>query len=125
MSTIYDKLGGEPAIDAAVDIFYVKVLADDRIKHFFVGVDMDKQRDHQKKFLTFAFGGPSNYSGRSMGPAHAKLVQDMGLNDTHFDAVVENLAATLTELGVPDELIGEVAAVAESVRADVLGKATA
>ncbi|WP_309379861.1 group I truncated hemoglobin [Cerasicoccus frondis] len=125
MSTLYDKLGGEPAIDAAVDIFYVKVLADDRIKHFFVGIDMDKMRDHQKKFLTFAFGGPSQYSGRSMGPAHAHLVKEMGLNDTHFDAVVENLGATLTELGVPSDLIAEAAGIAESVRADVLGKAIA
>ncbi|MEO0794929.1 MAG: group 1 truncated hemoglobin [Verrucomicrobiota bacterium] len=125
MSTLYDKLGGEPAIDAAVDIFYVKVLADDRIKHFFEGIDMDKMRDHQKKFLTFAFGGPSRYSGRSMGPAHARLVEEMGLNDTHFDAVIENLGATLVELNVPEELINEAAGIALSVRDDVLGRAPA
>ncbi len=125
MSSLYDRLGGEPAIDAAVDIFYVKVLADDRIKHFFVGVDMDKQRDHQKKFLTFAFGGPSEYTGRSMGPAHAHLVKEMGLNETHFDAVIENLGATLVELNVPEELIAEAAGIAESVRDQVLGRVSA
>jgi hemoglobin len=46
----------------------------------------------------------------------------MGLNDSHFDAVVENLAITLTELGVSDALIGQVAAIAETTRVDVLGK---
>ncbi|MGB1061385.1 MAG: truncated hemoglobin, partial [Ketobacter sp.] len=40
MSTLYEKIGGEPAVDAAVDLFYKKVLADERIKHFFEGVDM-------------------------------------------------------------------------------------
>jgi len=122
MSSIYEKLGGEPAIDAAVDLFYVKVLADDRIKHFFEGIPMDHMRDHQKKFLTVALGGPNNYSGRGMKAAHSRLVNEMGLNDSHFDAVMENLGATLTELGVPADLIGEAAAIAESTREQVLGR---
>jgi hemoglobin len=120
--SIYDQLGGAPAIDAAVDIFYTKVLADDRIKHFFASTDMEKRRGHQKKFLTFAFGGPANYSGRGMRQAHAKLVQDMGLTDVHFDAVIELLGGTLKELGVADDLIGQVAETAETLRADILGR---
>ncbi|MGB0258737.1 MAG: group I truncated hemoglobin [Coraliomargarita sp.] len=124
MSSIYERIGGEPAIDAAVDLFYVKVLADDRIKHFFDGIPMDRMHGHQKKFLTMALGGPSNYDGRGMAAAHARLVSEMGLNDTHFDAVIENLGATLTELGVPGDLIGEAAAVAQSTREQVLGRAS-
>lgn len=111
-------------MDAAVDIFYRKVLSDDRIAHFFDGVDMERQAAKQKAFLTMAFGGPNNYTGRDMRRAHAHLVAQ-GLNDMHFDAVVEDLAATLQELGVSAERIGEVAAVAESVRADVLGRGAA
>lgn len=122
MQSIFDKLGGEPAMDAAVDLFYEKVLADARIKHFFANTDMDKQRDHQKKFLSFAFGGAANYTGRGMREAHAELVEKMGLDESHFDAVMENLAATLQELQVPAEIIGEAAAVAESVRNEVLGR---
>ncbi len=122
MSTLFEKLGGAPAVDAAVDKFYVKVLADDRIKHFFENTDMKKQANHQKKFLTFAFGGPAEYSGRGMREAHKKLVEEMGLKDEHFDAVIENLGATLKELGVPDDLIGEVAAIGETTRNDILGK---
>jgi len=119
--SLYEKLGGEAAVNAAVDIFYRKVLADDRIARFFEGVDMDAQASKQKAFLTMAFGGPNNYSGKDMRDGHAHLVKD-GLNDTHFDAVVENLGATLKELGVSDDLIGEVAATAETTRNDVLGK---
>jgi hemoglobin len=120
-ATLFEQLGGEAAVDAAVDIFYRKVLADHRINRFFDNVDMDKQAAKQKAFLTMAFGGPANYSGKDMRDGHAKLVK-MGLDDSHFDAVIENLAATLTELGVSQELIGQVAAIAETTRADVLGK---
>jgi hemoglobin len=119
--SLYERLGGEAAVNAAVDIFYRKVLADDRINMFFEGVDMDNQAAKQKAFLTMAFGGPHNYTGEDMRKGHAHLVEK-GLNDSHFDAVMENIAATLKELNVPDDLIAEAAAIAESTRNDVLGK---
>ena len=118
MTTIYEQLGGEGAMGAAVDIFYRKVLADDRISQFFDSVDMDRQAQKQKAFLTMVLGGPSAYTGKDMRAAHARF----GLTDVHFDAVVENLGATLKELGVADGLIAEVAAVAETTRKDVLGQ---
>ena len=118
---LFDRLGGDAAVNAAVDIFYRKVLADDRISEFFDGVDMDKQAAKQKAFLTMAFGGPNSYTGEDMRKGHAHLVE-RGLSDSHFDAVMENLGATLQELNVPGELIAEAAAIAESTRNDVLGK---
>lgn len=121
MSSLFEKIGGRDAVNAAVDVFYKKVLADDRINKFFDGIDMDTQRKKQIMFLTYAFGGPNNYDGKNMRDAHAKLVEQ-GLNDSHFDAVVENLGATLKELGVADDLIQEAAGIAETTRADVLGK---
>ena len=119
--TLFERIGGEPAVDAAVDRFYEKVLSDERIKHFFDTVDMDRQRRKQKNFLTYAFGGPVNYSGKSMRAAHAKLVSEQGLNESHFTAVAEHLQATLEDLGVPEDLIGEVMAIAGSTHDDVLG----
>jgi hemoglobin len=119
--SLFDKIGGEAAVNAAVDIFYRKVLADDRINEFFEGVDMEAQAAKQKSFLTVAFGGPNKYSGKDMRDGHAHLVA-RGLNDSHFDAVMENLGATLQELNVPGDLIAQAAAIAESTRADVLGK---
>lgn len=104
-----------------MDIFYRKVLKDNRIKHFFDGVDMSKQAAKQKAFLTMAFGGPHNYTGEDMRRGHAHLVA-RGLSDAHFDAVMGHIGATLTELKVPGELIAQAAAIAESTRKDVLGK---
>ena len=66
---------------------------------------MKRQAQHQKLFLTYAFGGAPNYPGKSMRAAHERLVNEMGLTDEHFDAVLENLGATLQDLGVPDDLI--------------------
>lgn len=119
--SLYAQLGGEPAVDAAVDIFYRKVLSDERISHFFDDVDIEKQAAKQKAFLTMAFGGPHRYTGQDMRRAHAHLVP-RGLDDSHVDAVVENLAATLRELGVRDELIAQVGAIAETTRSDVLNR---
>ncbi len=119
--SLYEKIGGEAAVNAAVDIFYRKVLADPRINHWFEGMDMEAQSAKQKAFLTFAFGGPNNYSGKDMRAGHAHLVAK-GLNDADFDAVMDNLGATLTELKVPADLIAEAAAIAESTRNDVLGR---
>ena len=119
--TLFEQLGGEAAVDAAVDIFYGKVLADYRINRFFNGVDMEKQAVKQKAFLTMAFGGPVNYTGKDMRDGHAKLVK-MGLDDSHFDAVMENLKNTLAELQVPQNLIDQVDALAETTRADVLSR---
>ncbi len=119
--SLFEQLGGEAAIDAAVDIFYRKVLADYRINRFFDNSDMEKQAAKQKAFLTMAFGGPNNYTGTDMRTAHAHLVK-MGLDDSHFDAVMEHLTATLQELNAPVALIAQVTTIAEGARNDVLGR---
>lgn len=112
MPTLFEKLGGAEAVNLAVDKFYERVLQDERINHFFANTDMVKQRAHQKAFLTYAFGGTDKYDGRQMRAAHKELVEKQGLKGEHFDAVAENLMATLREMGVSEDLLGEVAAVA-------------
>jgi hemoglobin len=121
MSTLYERLGGEAAVDKAVDIFYRKVLSDERVNDFFDTVDMDKQAAKQKAFLTMVFGGPNSYSGLDMRQGHKHLVA-RGLNDSHVDTIIELLGGTLKELGATDADIAEVAALANSVRDDVLDR---
>jgi hemoglobin len=120
-STLFERLGGADAVNAAVDIFYRKVLADDRVNYFFDGVDMEKQIQKQKGFLTMVFGGPNNYTGKDMREGHRHLLKK-GLNDSHVDIIIEHLGATLKELGAKDGDINEVAAIANSVRDDVLDR---
>lgn len=114
--SIYEAIGGAAAVDAAVDIFYRKVLSDDRIDTFFDTVDMESQHAKQKAFLTVAFGGPNEYTGKDMRDAH----KHMNLTEEHFGAVVENLVATLNELSVPQEHIDSICEVCLTVKDDVL-----
>lgn len=63
-STLFERIGGEDAVNATVERFYVNLLSNELTKPFFVTTDIDKLRNHQKRFLTYAFGGPSKYTGR-------------------------------------------------------------
>ncbi len=114
--SVYERIGGAAAVDAAVDIFYRKVLADELICDFFDTVDMEAQHAKQKSFLTMAFGGPNEYTGKDMRNAHAH----MNLNEDHFNAVAGHLVSTLEELSVPQEHIDEIVGIALSVKDDVL-----
>ena len=118
-SSLYQQLGGQPAINAAVDLFYTKVLADDRVKHYFAEVNMTRQKRKQKEFLSMALGAPTKYTGADLRTAHAGLP---GLNDTHFNAIAEHLQATLVELKVDKALIDRTLAIVETTRDDVLNR---
>ncbi|MFL6306989.1 MAG: group 1 truncated hemoglobin [Candidatus Sulfotelmatobacter sp.] len=104
-NTLYQRIGGEAAIKAAVDRFYERVVADSSLIHFFHGVSMGQLKSHQFAFLSQALGGPKQYSGASMGEAHAKL----SIEQSHFDSVAMHLVVTLRELGVSEEIIHEIA----------------
>jgi len=116
MMIVYDDVGGAAAVDAAVDIFYRKVLADERVSKFFSGVNMESQREKQKAFLTMAFGGPNNYTGKDLRRGHS----GMKLNEGHFTAVAEQLLATLEELKVPQVSIDQIMAIVGTTKDDVL-----
>ncbi|KTD61832.1 group I truncated hemoglobin [Legionella spiritensis] len=119
--SLFDRLGGQNAVNTAVDIFYRKMLTDDRVRDFFDDVDMEQQILKQKGFLTMVLGGPNNYKGKDMREGHRHLVK-RGLNDTHVDIVIEHLGETLRELGANEGDIQKVAAIANSVREDVLDR---
>ncbi|MET3289179.1 UNVERIFIED_CONTAM: hemoglobin [Brevibacillus sp. OAP136] len=118
MGNFYEKYGGEATIAKVVDYFYDLVLADETVNQFFANTDMEKQRKHQTKFISFALGGPNQYTGHSM----AKVHEGMNLQPNHFDAIVTHLRAALSHFGVAEEDISEALAKVESLRNDVLYK---
>ena len=118
-SSLYQKLGGKGAIDAAVELFYTKVLADEHVKHFFDDINMNKQKRKQKEFLSAALGSPVAWTGKDMRTAHANMP---GLNETHFNAIAGHLKATLEELKISQDLIAQVLAIVETTRNDVLNR---
>ncbi len=120
--SLFEKLGGSAAVDAAVERLYVRILLDPKLAPFFVQTDITELKKHQLSFLTMAFGGPTNFEGKDLTEAHTHLVKKQGLSDHHFDAVAGHLKDTLTEMNVPEELVGEVMSIVEGTRAAVLGR---
>jgi hemoglobin len=118
MQNLYEKLGGESNIAKVVDDFYDMVLADETVNGFFEHTDMQKQREHQTKFISFALGGPNQYTGGAM----AKVHEGMHLQPAHFDAIVKHLRTALEHAGVPQSDIAEAIGKVESLRGDILYK---
>jgi hemoglobin len=116
--SLFDKLGGKAGVNAAVNKFYEKVLADERVNEYFQSTNMAKQKAHQAAFMTFAFGGPNEYKGKDMAAAHKHLMPH--LEESHFNAIVEHFVATLKELEVPQEDIDAAVAVVATTKEAVL-----
>jgi methyl-accepting chemotaxis protein len=102
--SLYSQLGGKSAISSAVDKFYAKVLADPELKKFFAKTNMTWLRLRQTQFLTQVLGGPTEYKGKPMRAAHANLL----IEKRHFERVGMHLADTLSEMGVPPEVLDAV-----------------
>jgi hemoglobin len=98
------------ALRATVDIFYERLIVDERVMFFFEGVSVSHLKRHQYKFLSVAFTEvPADMDlYQIMLDKHARLFLQYGLSDAHFDIVAGHLVATLQQLHVPENLIGEV-----------------
>jgi hemoglobin len=97
--SLYDRLGGEPAIVAITQAFYGRVMEDIELKPFFAHTLMDKQVAMQNAFLCQALGGPMIYTGKSLAHAH----QGRGIGTQHFAKFVQHFLETLKEHGVSNE----------------------
>lgn len=117
--SLYEKVGGEEAISKVVDYFYNElVLKDETVNHFFQNTDMEKQRDHQSKFISFALGGPKQYTGKSMEKAH----EGMNLQNEHFQAIANHLHDALAHFGVAESDIDIALSKVASLKDDILHK---
>lgn len=115
--SLYEKIGGASTIGKVVDYFYDElVLKDETVNQFFKETDMDKQREHQTKFISFALGGPNQYSGESMAKAH----QGMNLQPEHFGAIVKHLHDALAHYGVEEREIDQALSKVASLRDDII-----
>jgi hemoglobin len=109
-TTLFQQLGGRDNIVAVVADFYDRVLADERLSPLFARVNIDRHVQKQTDFISYALGGPNEYSGRSLKRGHRGL----GITEEQFNAVAAHLADSLAYFGVPsdliDQVIGQVAA---------------
>ncbi|MEV5611378.1 group 1 truncated hemoglobin [Streptomyces sp. NPDC052225] len=118
-ASLYESIGGAPAVSTVVDLFYAKVLADDTLAPHFQKTDLAALKAHQRTFITVALGGPAAYKGRPLREAHAQL----SLKGEDFDRVVTHLAESLAQAGVPDATITEIAGHLLPLKPEVTGAA--
>ncbi|MGD6842579.1 group I truncated hemoglobin [Bacillus infantis] len=117
--SLYEKVGGEEAVAKVVDYFYEElVLKDETVQHFFVNTDIEKQKQHQTKFISFALGGPKNYTGKSMAKAH----EGMNIQPEHFNAIASHLHDALAHYGVDESDIGQALEKVASLKDDIIYK---
>lgn len=115
-TSLYERLGGTPAINAVVEDFAGRVLPDSRINKKFAKSDPARLVANLKAFVCSATGGPCKYAGLSMKDAH----KNMGVTQGEFGALVEDLVATLDKFNVPDKEKGELLAALGPLGPDIV-----
>lgn len=120
-SSLYERIGGDIAVRATVARLYELILNDEMLAPFFENIDVDRLRNSQAAFVTYAFGGPPNYTGNNLRDAHKDAVT-RGLSDKHFNAVAGYLSQAMRELGVAQPLIDEALSIVETTRSSVLNR---
>ncbi len=121
MTTLYSDIGGGPAVNAAVDLFYDKISHENSLDSFFKDIDFTTQRGKMKKFLTLLMTGQAENSSDYMRRSHSHL-KDRGMDDSHFDTVGLLLKETLEELNVPSNFIAQILGAVEGLRDPVLNR---
>lgn len=120
MDTLYERLGGKDAITAVIDDFVARCAADERINGKFARTDIGRLKRMLVDQVCQATGGPCTYQGRDMRETH----DGMGVTAGEFDALVEDLVATLNHFGVPAPEQGELLGVLGPLRADIVEQET-
>ena len=126
--SLYERLGGKPAITAVVDDFVGRAAGDPKVNFTRKGVpgaEWQATPDnvaHLKMqlvdFISMATGGPNNYKGKSMKESH----KNMQITDAEFGAIAADLKASLDKLNVPAKEQAELMAIVGSTKKDIVTK---
>ncbi|HLB78978.1 MAG TPA: chemotaxis protein CheW [Dongiaceae bacterium] len=108
--SLYEQIGGLGVIDAVVEVFYRRVLAEDDLKGFFQGVNLDVLQGCQRAFVCKVLGGPADGAENEMRNVQEGLVGP-GMTGARVEAMAGHLAAALQDLEVPTEIADKVLAV--------------
>lgn len=116
--TLYQRLGGQPAIVAVVDDFVGNVAADARINKRFASTNIPHLKKMLVEQICAGTGGPCKYTGLDMKTAHC----DMNISDAEFNALVEDLVKSLDKFKVSAKEKGELLGVLGPMKGDIVGR---
>jgi hemoglobin len=118
--SLYQRLGGRPAIVAVVNDFVGNVARDRRINGFFANTDIPRLKRLLVQQICAASGGPCTYGGRSMREAHRGL----GVRNRDFDALVQDLVISLNKFNVGQREQRELLGILGPLRRDVVQRSS-
>ena len=116
--SLYQRLGGKPAIVAVVDDFVGNVAGDARINRRFASADIPHLKTKLVEQICAGSGGPCTYTGADMAKAH----EGMRIRDDEFGALVEDLVKSLDKFKVPEKEKGELLGLLGPMKKDIVGK---
>jgi hemoglobin len=114
--SLYDRLGGKPAITAVVDDFVLNVAKDKRINRYFRKAHAPHFRMELVDQICQASGGPCQYTGKSMTETH----KGMHVTDAAWSATVEDLRKSLDKNKVPEKEQGELIAILAPMKSEIV-----
>jgi hemoglobin len=116
-ASLYERLGGKPAITAVVDDFIGNVASDSRINGRFAGANIPRLKALLVEQICAASGGPCTYTGRDMLSAH----RGMNIGEGEFNALVGDLVKSLDKFRVPEKEKGELLSALGGMKSDIVG----
>lgn len=114
--SLYERLGGQGAIQAVVTKFINNVGGDKRINGYFATTDLKKLNRLLVEQVCMATGGPCSYSGRDMKTTH----KGMKVTTAAFNALVEDLVSALDTFNVPKKEKDELIAILAPMKSDIV-----
>jgi hemoglobin len=121
--SLYERLGGQPAVRAVADGLVDRILLDSRVNKWFAHAasSADNTAAYKAKLYDFvcqATGGPCQYTGRDMVSVH----RGRAVTSAAFEAVVEDLIAVLDTLKVPENEKGQLLGILGPLKASIVQK---
>lgn len=117
-TSLYERLGGKPALQAVVGELWNVVAADARINGRFAHTKPEAFGGQLVDFLCVASGGPCQYKGQDMKKAHT----GMKLTEAEFMALAEDTTKALNKFKVPAKEQGEVIGLLASLKGDIVNR---
>ena len=122
MASLYDRLGGTPTVTVVVGRFLDKALADPRLQPHLRGVNLNRQRMQQMRFLSYALGATDVCPGGSPAAHFGPLMTDLGMDHEHLDLLLDYLGAALRDVGLPENIASEATGAVALLQDQFLGR---
>lgn len=118
--TLFERIGGEAAVEQLIDAFYDRVLADPELAPFFRKTSTDKLRRMQREFFAAALDGPILYTGRPISAAHA----GRGIETRHVARFVDHLLDTLRDREIDEDDVQDIVSRINTYVDELTGQST-